>query len=203
MEPRPIRRGNITPSVRLCRALNGFNGATSNQTWKPWRKTVACPLQWRFNGATSNQTWKRVAQPDVRQPRRGFNGATSNQTWKLLILCPASSHHSGFNGATSNQTWKRQTRRRENLRLAGLQWSHVQSDVETSQRATRPNDTQLASMEPRPIRRGNNIRRLSRRIHRWWLQWSHVQSDVETSHILLLFWQDFPGAFASGGRKWF
>jgi len=60
-----------------------------------------------------------------------------------------------FNGATSNQTWKQVFIPGKIRVRPGLQWGHVQSDVETEE----------------PQSRQTKISRL---------QWGHVQSDVET-----------------------
>ena len=114
MEPRPIRRGN---------AANGIS-AGQLSTW----------LQWSH------------VQSDVET--RAF--------WiilTILLFC--------FNGATSNQTWKRGS-------------YEVNGEV-----------FHVASMEPRPIRRGNaaQLGSLQQAVQK--LQWSHVQSDVETTTRIL------------------
>ena len=107
----------------------------------------------------------------------------------------------GFNGATSFRTWKQDAASALAM-AAGLQWSHVLPNVETSSvrclcAAVRllqwshvlPNvetsgfaccwrKSTAASMEPRPFERGND--RDAVRQPSAVLQWSHVLSNVET-----------------------
>jgi len=111
MGPRPIRRGNGTLTLREDDKGLGFNGATSNQTWKPQVTGLQVGLSNASMGprpirrgnigtltVLQEQTllqWGHV-QSDVEtstnEGRRskfyGFNGATSNQTWKLSRSCP-------------------------------------------------------------------------------------------------------------------
>src|ERR1043166_3862149 len=181
MEPRPHERGNektkaLKPPqllklqwshvltnvetrrlpARLRRHHNGFNGATSSRTWKPFFDFAGQPgrhlLQWShvltnvetqgaaressgrtcFNGATSSRTWKRSGRRRPRATRICFNGATSSRTWNHVPLAPPPA-----------------------VTPAQLQWSHVLTNVETS----------AAASAKRP-----------------WsaLQWSHVLTNVET-----------------------
>jgi len=109
----------------------GFNGATSNRTWKrvqhlhPRRGTHW--LQWghvqsdvetrilaAVHGTVVLLQWGHV-QSDVETIRQllwsdleqqSFNGATSNRTWKLPVPSAGVRGASRFNGATSNRTWK-------------------------------------------------------------------------------------------------
>src|SRR5437870_5383435 len=60
-----------------------------------------------------------------------------------------------------------------------LQWSHVLSNVETVQALRFGKLTVQASMEPRPLERGNNYSHTAH-FRQDMLQWSHVLSNVET-----------------------
>ncbi len=181
MGPRPIRRGNRRSGERGLFDHSGFNGATSNQTWKRDRRN-----QDQYHNDLLQ--WGHV-QSDVETGRNimGCNGC-----------CNASMGPRPIRRGNCMIYWKTHP-------MPMLQWGHVQSDVETlypfhldqcsrhSFNGATSNQTWkrrcpvgidepvCASMGPRPIRRGN------------WrgcflliqcavpLQWGHVQSDVETA----------------------
>src|SRR5262245_11001457 len=65
------------------------------------------------------------------------------------------STNEGFNGATSSRTWKQDNSEFDQSSLGWLQWSHVLSNVETRLQASASIFPDAASMEPRPLERGN------------------------------------------------
>ncbi len=132
-----------------------------------------------------------------------FNGATFNRTWRGLTAATNLPSNSGFNGATFNRTWRAAGSPSISRTLQSLQWSHVQSNVESSTtclilRSGLPcfngatfNRTWRVPVQyvPRAVPDGFN----GATFNRTWrggrlndaplqlstLQWSHVQSNVE------------------------
>ena len=107
MGPRSFKRGNRLPLYLTEHSIQGFNGATFFQTWKPTYLRNASSPGKSFNGATFFQTWKPKSRSQSGQPVRCFNGATFFQTWKPIVL-----------HAICGRLWR-------------LQWGHVLSNEET------------------------------------------------------------------------
>ncbi len=85
-----LQWGHVFSDVEICKRVafkphqNGFNGATSFQTWKSRTMGRGTRANSSFNGATSFQTWKSLPQHRSSCRLPCFNGATSFQTWKCL-----------------------------------------------------------------------------------------------------------------------
>ena len=134
-----------------------------------------------FNGATSFQTWKCLPPPAVDS---GWTPASMGprlfRRGNLLRVSVSRSTAISFNGATSFQTWKSHSAGDRFKAARELQWGHVFSDVEIS--ATQPTGSTAneASMGPRLFRRGNQeVQPLRPGSGICRLQWGHVFSDVE------------------------
>ena len=159
MEPRPIERGNQLLRIQL--QIRGCHASMEPR-----------PIE-RGNGESGQRLrYGAYASMEPRPIERG-NGKLDKKAQRTFT---------SFNGATPNRAWKRCLPSRASLSLSVLQWSHAQSSVET--RATRAIDPaglplqwshaqssvetgygsrdllriELASMEPRPIERGNTRR---------------------------------------------
>ena len=138
-------------------APDGFNGATSFQTWKydVWQRCTGAPggasmgprLFRRgnnFDGCFSAmfivasmgpRLFRRGNLSNSKRRRKGsgcFNGSTSFQTWKCQDPPRKPERTRCFNGSTSFQTWKSDMLSSIALCCGGLQWGHVFSDVEIS-----------------------------------------------------------------------
>jgi hypothetical protein len=95
-----------------------------------------------------------------RRPRLNrlrFNGATTSRSWKRPVIGLLSSGATGFNGATTSRSWRPPGPRPVFLFLV------------------------CASMEPRPLGRGDRQDRGPYSSSSSALQWSHDLSVVETS----------------------
>ena len=132
MEPRPFRRGDRRPRIRVAGRLSGFNGATPFQAWRRLRSTPAPRRTRSFNGATPFQAWR----PRPRFPRTivipGFNGATPFQAWRPGRRGPRNRSTRRFNGATPFQAWRQPEWQARSQPHRPLQWSHALSGVETA-----------------------------------------------------------------------
>ncbi len=160
MEPRSIERGETAVRLdELNRRSNGFNGATFNRTWRARPVRVRRSRRRRFNGATFNRTWRGACRSRCSPCTViRFNGATFNRTWRVTM--------SGGNDAPTDASMEPRSIERGEMgnaltvaiRTPPLQWSHVQSNVESTGRMTqRHRAPPSASMEPRSIERGEPI----------------------------------------------
>ncbi len=140
----------------------------------------------------------RLAQPSASMEPRSIERGETRGRHAAPALLP------GFNGATFNRTWRGEDRSKAHASYYWLQWSHVQSNVESKRTRARRNSARLlqwshvqsnverldgrlppqrdprASMEPRSIERGETLPDPPALPERPRLQWSHVQSNVES-----------------------
>src|SRR5262249_23020572 len=143
-----------------------------------------------FNGATSSRTWKRTSPDPNHRIRRSFNGATSSRTWKPVEHRNDSPGHLASMEPRPLERGNIETACLLILPVSMLQWSHVLSNVETTQTISTSQKKQrfngatssrtwklprtqiqgtarrIASMEPRPLERGNNYTK-SHEDHQW------------------------------------
>ena len=157
MGPRPLGRGNrpddlVAQAVPVAASMGPRPLGRGNH--RGWQTRSQCSH--RFNGATSSRTWKLQRGRWIvrRDMKLQWGHVLSDvETLRPSPLCPI---HRRFNGATSSRTWKPP---RWNL------W---------------PAKTNVASMGPRPLGRGNELSRFVVSLETLALQWGHVLSDVET-----------------------
>ena len=187
MEPRPIERGNKGLILDETTPEQGFNGATPNRAWKHyWRERYArqkAELQWS-HAQSSVETLDSVAErfksgeasmeprPIERgNPRRHGSPARGGRASMEPRPIERGNHHSARRVALCDLLqWSHAQSSVETFLFVvcclcnfPLQWSHAQSSVETLEAENIPERINDASMEPRPIERGNNGDR-SRRV---------------------------------------
>jgi len=158
----------------------GFNGATLSRTWKPLTIfTSSIVFAICFNGATLSRTWKLFivdavaagdvglqwshAQSNVETPKAGRKSAQpQSASMEPRSVERGNNLSCAAQAATSDASMEPRSVERGNTSgsttiavLMPLQWSHAQSNVETTRR-------RQAIRDYRP------------------LQWSHAQSNVET-----------------------
>ncbi len=91
--------------------------------------------------------------------RRRFNGATSFQTWKSGNTYLAHAVGAGLQWGHVLSDVEMRFEKEKLPYVVGLQWGHVLSDVEISLSKTILPSRSMASMGPRPFRRGNFVNR--------------------------------------------
>ena len=135
MEPRLLRHGNLFNTCTRSDALQGFNGATSSQTWKLGSKKIY-NLRWKegFNGATSSQTWKSQTTLYV-----GIEASGASMEPRLLRHGNGGERHGRISSYNSCASMEPRLLRHGNQKTEyyservaanALQWSHVFSDME-------------------------------------------------------------------------
>ncbi len=136
----------------------GFNGATTNQLWKPLsQEPQHCPQTLASMEPQQISCGNQILRSILSTGYRSFNGATTNQLWKLEKSDRLKAKLvEGFNGATTNQLWKQKA------------YYHISSP------------SFQASMEPQQISCGNDAVNSPNIYTESKLQWSHNKSVVET-----------------------
>ena len=183
-EPRPFRRGNAAggaPAGPLRRA--------ASMEPRPFRRG-------NIDHAHANAPSWCSASMEPRPFRRGNasapRGPSDPMRWLQWSHVPSDVEtvdidqrhghaRNCFNGATSLQTWKPLLRHPPPVRtrMASMEPRPFRrGNTESSLQITKTQDG--ASMEPRPFRRGNDILVAQNQQLTVALQWSHVPSDVET-----------------------
>ena len=126
-----------------------------------WYASVAVSgmslLQWS-HAQSSVETRRLLALPLVRLC---FNGATPNRAWKLCSVMLIAESSIRFNGATPNRAWKPRPARIVECRRHRASMEPRPIERGNLEMELRIKQAQQASMEPRPIERGN--RRLRER----------------------------------------
>ncbi len=156
MEPRSIERGEARsvpldpfhPPLQWSHVQSNVESSgEANYCWVNRYK-----LQWSH--VQSNVESLHLVDPVDLLLVRASMEPRSIERGEFSSAAKAISSRSSFNGATFNRTW-REAKKRQGARTDLLQWSHVQSNVEST-----------GNIETIPVA---HIK----------LQWSHVQSNVE------------------------
>ncbi len=160
IRPRPGGRGERGPDRRRRQTGQGFNSAT---TWRPWR---------------TNELLTQVVDPVMAsiRPRPGGRGEPSTKL-RYVRLC------SCFNSATTWRPW-RTTAAEKATELEGV-WLQFGHDLEAVENlveiAAAMGATPLASIRPRPGRRGERGGRRASESFTTRLQFGHDLEAVENA----------------------
>ncbi len=195
MEPRSIERGETCPTSPGDTAAR--HASMEPRSIERGEQAGLAELldRYRLQWSHVQSNVERSTQMGVSEKIVGFNGATFNRTWRARWWPHPTLTSSGFNGATFNRTWRGVMGRRVELAPSALQWSHVQSNVESIVEEHHVR-LHLRSFNGATFNRTWREARLEPGFPDGLkLQWSHVQSNVERGS-----WRS--ATCASTGLQW-